>query len=52
MESEEIKNYLENLKFKRKVFGGLDEEDVFKKIKKLDELYQKEIEIIKRSKQI
>jgi hypothetical protein len=48
MQSEEIEKYLKNLKFKKNIFGGLDEADVWKKIKKLDELYQKELEIYKR----
>ena len=42
MESIEISQYLKNLKFKKNFIGGLDEEDVWKKIRKLDEMYQKE----------
>ena len=42
MKSKKIEDYLNNLRFKKKLFGGLNEEDVWKKIKKLDELYQKE----------
>lgn len=48
MESIEISQYLKNLKFKKNFIGGLDEEDVWKKIRKLDEMYQKELEKYKR----
>lgn len=40
----EIADYLKNIKFRKKLFGGADEYDVWRKIKKLDEMYQKEIE--------
>ncbi len=48
MESKEICEYLKNLKFKKCIIGGLSEEDVWKKIKKLDEMYQLELEKIKQ----
>lgn len=48
MKSNEINEYLKNLKFKKTIIGGLDEEDVWKKIKKLDEMYQKELDYIKK----
>jgi len=48
MESVEISQYLKKLKFKKSFIGGLDEEDVWKKIRKLDEMYQKELERLKR----
>lgn len=48
MESKEISSYLKSLKFKKKIIGGIDEEDVWKKIKKLDELYQKELDYMKK----
>lgn len=46
MKSKEIEDYLNKLKFKKRTFGGLDEADVWRKIKKLDELYQKEVDRI------
>ena len=48
MESKEISSYLKSLKFKKKIIGGIDEADVWKKIKKLDELYQKELDYMKK----
>ena len=46
MESIEISQYLKKLKFKKSFIGGLDEEE--KKIRKLDEMYQKELERLKK----
>lgn len=41
---EDISKYLQNLKFKKKLFGGVDEADVWKKIEALNleykELYE------------
>lgn len=41
---EEISKFIQNMKFKRKIFGGIDEIDALKKIEKLNleykELYQ------------
>ncbi len=51
MKSKKIEDYLNNLRFKKKLFGGLNEEDVWKKIKKLDELYQKEIDCIQNEQE-
>lgn len=48
MKSNEISEFLKSLKFKKKPIGGIDEEDVWKKIKKLDELYQKELDYMKK----
>lgn len=37
---EDIAEYLKNLKFRKRTLGGLDELDVWKKIRALDEMYQ------------
>ncbi len=40
-ESEEkIAGWLESVKFRRRLFGGLDERDVWRKIGELNELYR------------
>ncbi len=51
----DISNYLNNIKFKKKIFGGIDEVDVWNKIEKLNleykQLYEKqqtEIELLER----
>ena len=36
---EEIAQYLEKLSFRKKLLGGVDSIDVWKKLKKLDEMY-------------
>lgn len=38
---EDIINWVKKLKFKKKLFGGVDEEDVLKKIWELNGLYEK-----------
>lgn len=40
-EQKAIYDWLSNVRFKRKLFGGLDEADVWKKIEKLNSLYEK-----------
>lgn len=40
-EQKAIYDYLNNVRFKRKLFGGLDEADVWKKIEELNRLYEK-----------
>lgn len=42
-----IADYIENLKFRKKIFGGADEYDVFRGIKKLDSMYA---ELLKEEK--
>ena len=37
----EIKDWVKKLKFKKKIFGGVDEEDVLKKMEELNALYEK-----------
>ncbi len=37
---EEILRFIKNLKFKKKLFGGADEDDVLKKIEELNRLYE------------
>lgn len=37
---EEILRWIKKLKFKRKIFGGVDEDDVLKKIGELNSLYE------------
>ena len=37
---EEIVKWLKKMKFRKKIFGGVDEADVWKKIEQLDEKYQ------------
>lgn len=36
----EICNWLKNLRFKRRLFGGVDEDDVLKKLAELNTLYE------------
>ncbi len=36
----EITRWLKKVRFKKTVFGGVDEQDVWKKINELDSLYQ------------
>lgn len=38
--TKEISEWLENLRFRKQFFGGLREEDVWKKINELNEIYQ------------
>lgn len=38
---EEILGWIQKLRFKRKLFGGVDEADVLKKIEELNSLYEK-----------
>ncbi len=40
LEQEEIINWLEKLKFQKKFIGGVDEQDVWKKIHDLNEMYE------------
>ena len=40
-EIDTIKDWLENVKFKRKLVGGVDEQDVWAKINELNNLYEK-----------
>lgn len=49
-EQEEIKQWLENVTFKKNLFGGVDENDVWEKIQELNRLYEKAL-IAERSKQ-
>ena len=37
---ERIVAFLQNVKFRRKIFGGVDERDVWQKIEQLNELYK------------
>ena len=37
---ERIKAFLQKVKFRRKVFGGAEEKDVWQKIEQLNELYK------------
>lgn len=37
----EITGWIKNLKFRRKLFGGVDEADVLKKMEELNNLYEK-----------
>lgn len=43
-EFENIEDQLKNLKFKKKIFGGVDEEDVYKKLALLHQSYQRAFE--------
>ena len=43
-ERSEIIDWLKNVKFRRKLFGGVDERNVWKKISELDVLYTKALE--------
>lgn len=38
---EDIVRWIKNLKLKRKMFGGVDEADVLKKLDELNSLYEK-----------
>jgi len=38
---QEIEDWIGKTKFRRKIFGGVDETDVWSKIRELNELYQK-----------
>ena len=38
---EEILSWIKKLKFKKQVFGGVDEADVLKKMEELNTLYEK-----------
>lgn len=38
---EEIIRWIKNVKFKRRIFGGIDEADVLKKLEELNSLYEK-----------
>ena len=37
---EKIADFLKQMKFRRKIFGGADEKDVWQKIEQLNELYK------------
>ena len=37
----EITDFIEGIRFKKKFFGGVDETDVWKKIRELNALYEK-----------
>lgn len=37
----EIADWIRQLKFKKKIFGGVQEEDVWKKIEELNDLYER-----------
>lgn len=39
-QEESIADFLKQMKFRRKIFGGVDERDVWKKIEQLNELYK------------
>ena len=39
-QEESITDYLKQMKFRRKIFGGVDERDVWQKIEQLNELYK------------
>lgn len=43
-----IEEYIQSMKFKKKVFGGCDEADVLVKIRKLGELYGEQIEMLQK----
>lgn len=43
-EQEAVMEWLKTTKFKRKVIGGVDEADVWKKIEELTALYEKAVE--------
>ena len=43
-ERKEIISWLESVRFRRRLFGGVDEKDVWKKIAELDILYTKALE--------
>lgn len=45
--TEQIVEYIENLKFRRKAVGGCDEEDVLRKIGEICAMYEKVIEEIR-----
>lgn len=47
-EDMQIEEYMSRLSFKKKRFGGYDEEDVLLKIKQLNDLYQKKIEVLEK----
>ncbi len=38
---EQISDFLQNLKFRKRVFGGVDELDVWNKIRELNDIYRK-----------
>lgn len=38
---EEILKWIKSVKFEKKIIGGVDEEDVWKKIQELNNLYEK-----------
>lgn len=40
-EQNAIYDWLSSVRFKRKLFGGLDEADVWKKLEELNDLYEK-----------
>ena len=39
-QKESITDFLKQMKFRRKIFGGVDERDVWQKIEQLNELYK------------
>ena len=40
---DEIVSYINSLKFKKRFFGGVDEADVWEKIRELNALYEKKL---------
>ena len=44
-QKEAVMTMLKQVKFKRRVFGGVDEEDVWKKIEKLNSLYAEALKV-------
>lgn len=41
---ERIADFLKKTKFRRKIFGGVDEKDVWQKIEQLNELYRQALQ--------
>ena len=41
---DKVTAYLENLRFRRRTFGGVDEQDVWKKLAELNALYEKALD--------
>ena len=44
-ELEKIMDWIENVKFKNKIIGGVDEQDVWNKIHELNELYRSALKV-------
>ena len=45
LEQEKIINWLKKVKFRKKFFGGVDEQDVWKKIQELNEMYEAALKV-------